>query len=54
MNTTWQRVARRIRVPLGFVFAGLFLWMAHPTWKTMLLSLLLVVPGVALRAYAAG
>ena len=54
MKTTWQRVARRIRVPLGFVFAGLFLWMAHPTWKTMLLSLLLVVPGVALRAYAAG
>ena len=28
--------------------------MAHPTWKTMLLSLLLVVPGVWLRAYAAG
>ena len=54
MRTRWQRVARRIRVPLGFVFAGVFLWMAHPTWKTMLLSLLLVVPGVWLRAYAAG
>jgi protein-S-isoprenylcysteine O-methyltransferase Ste14 len=53
-RTRWQRIARRIRVPLGFVFAGVFLWLAQPTWKTMLLSLLLVAPGVWLRAYAAG
>src|SRR5271154_4578402 len=53
-RTGWQRIARRIRVPLGFVFAGVFLWLARPTWVTMLLSLLLVVPGVWLRAYAAG
>jgi protein-S-isoprenylcysteine O-methyltransferase Ste14 len=53
-RTRWQKIARRIRVPLGFVFAGVFLWLAEPTWKTLLLSLLLVVPGVWLRAYAAG
>lgn len=53
-RTGWQKIARRIRVPLGFVFAGVFLWLAHPTWNTMLLSLLLVVPGVWLRAYASG
>jgi len=53
-RTTWQKIARRIRVPLGFVFAAVFLWVAQPTVKTMLLSLLLVVPGVWLRAYAAG
>lgn len=53
-RTTWQKIARRIRVPLGFVFAAIFLWLARPTWKTMLLSLLLVVPGLWLRAYAAG
>jgi protein-S-isoprenylcysteine O-methyltransferase Ste14 len=53
-RTRWQAIARRIRVPLGFVFAGVFLWLAQPTWKTMLLSLILVVPGVWLRAYAAG
>src|SRR5271163_2882 len=47
-------IARRIRVPLGFVFAGVFLWRAEPTGKSMLLSLLLVVPGLWLRAYAAG
>jgi protein-S-isoprenylcysteine O-methyltransferase Ste14 len=53
-RTQWQRIARRIRVPLGFIFAAVFLWMARPTWHTMLGSLLLVVPGVWLRAYAAG
>jgi protein-S-isoprenylcysteine O-methyltransferase Ste14 len=53
-RTKWQKIARRIRVPLGFAFAGVFLWLARPTWQTMLASLLLVAPGVWLRAYAAG
>ncbi|MCU1320999.1 MAG: hypothetical protein JWM43_648 [Acidobacteriaceae bacterium] len=53
-RTGWQKIARRIRVPLGFVFAGVFLWLARPSWLTMLLSLLVVVPGVWLRGYAAG
>lgn len=53
-RTQWQRIARRIRVPLGFVFAAVFLWLARPTWQTMLASLVLVVPGLWLRAYAAG
>lgn len=41
-------------MPLGFAFAVVFLWLARPTWKTMLASLVLVVPGLWLRAYAAG
>lgn len=53
-RTTWQRIARRIRVPLGFVFAAVFLWLARPTLKSLLLSLILVIPGLWLRAYAAG
>ncbi|MDE1176128.1 MAG: isoprenylcysteine carboxylmethyltransferase family protein [Edaphobacter sp.] len=53
-RTRWQRIARRIRVPLGFLFAAVFLWLARPTWQTMLLSLALVAPGVWLRGYAAG
>jgi protein-S-isoprenylcysteine O-methyltransferase Ste14 len=53
-RTRWQKIARRIRVPLGFVFAAVFLGLARPTWQTMLLSLLLVAPGVWLRGYAAG
>jgi protein-S-isoprenylcysteine O-methyltransferase Ste14 len=39
---------------MGFVFAGVFLWLARPSWRTMLASLVLVVPGLWLRGYAAG
>ena len=53
-RSSWQRIARRIRVPLGFLFAAMFLWLARPTWTLMLLSLLLVIPGLWLRGYAAG
>jgi len=53
-RTTWQRIARRIRVPLGFVFAAVFLWLARPSWHSLLWSLLLVGPGVWLRAFASG
>ena len=28
---TWSRVARRIRVPLGFIFAASIVWLARPT-----------------------
>ncbi len=50
----WERVARRARVPLGFVFAAVFLWRARPSPYSLLLSLVLVVPGLLLRAYASG
>ena len=50
----WQKIARRIRVPMGFVFATLFLWLAHPNWRTMAASLALVLPGLWLRGYASG
>jgi protein-S-isoprenylcysteine O-methyltransferase Ste14 len=50
----FQRIARRIRVPLGFAYAALFLWRAHPTPHSILWSLLAVIPGLALRAYASG
>ena len=51
---TWQRIAKRIRVPLGFVFAIVFLWLARPTITSMLVSLVLVLPGLWLRGYASG
>lgn len=53
-RTTWQLIAKRIRVPMGFLFAAFFLWFAHPAPRALLLSLILVVPGIWLRAYAAG
>jgi hypothetical protein len=53
----WQRVARRIRVPLGFAIAALYifeLWQQAPEPVAMAWSLALVVPGLWLRGYAAG
>ena len=41
-------------MPLGFVFAAVFLWVARPGWQSMVGSLLLVAPGLWLRGYAAG
>lgn len=53
-RTGWQRIARRIRVPMGFVFAAVFLWLARPEWRSLAASVALVVPGLWLRGYAAG
>ena len=53
----WKRVARRIRVPLGFLTAAVFLVEvarrpSHPT--AIAWSFALVLPGLALRAAASG
>lgn len=55
--TCWQRVARRIRVPLGFATAALYLfelWRHAPRPAAVAWSLALVLPGLWLRGYAAG
>ncbi len=51
---SWQQVARRLRVPLGFATAAVFLLFARPSLHWVLLSLYLVMPGLLLRGYAAG
>jgi protein-S-isoprenylcysteine O-methyltransferase Ste14 len=53
-RTGWQKIARRVRVPLGFAVAAVFLVFARPSWHTLGWSLLLVLPGLWLRGYAAG
>jgi protein-S-isoprenylcysteine O-methyltransferase Ste14 len=53
----WQRVARRIRVPLGFLTAALYLfelWRRAPRPEAVAWSLALVIPGLWLRGYASG
>lgn len=50
----WKRISRRIRVPLGFLFAVFYFWMARPNGASLLISLLLVIPGLLLRSYASG
>ena len=55
--TRWQRIARRIRVPLGFLTAALYIFeltRRAPRLEAVAWSLLLVVPGLWLRAYASG
>jgi hypothetical protein len=50
-------VARRIRVPLGFLTAALYcyeIWRRAPQPAAVLWSFALVIPGLWLRAYAAG
>lgn len=53
MNS-WTRIARRIRVPVGFVFAVFYLWRARPSWACLAAGSVIVASGVALRAYASG
>jgi len=50
----WAKVARRIRVPLGFAFAALYLWLAHPTRRSLLSGVVFVAMGLALRGLASG
>jgi protein-S-isoprenylcysteine O-methyltransferase Ste14 len=50
----WSRVARRIRVPLGFAFAVLYFWLARPTWRSIALGAVVFVPGLLVRALASG
>ena len=51
---SWTRIARRIRVPSGFGFAVFYLWLARPSWAGLAVGGLIVIVGVALRAYASG
>ena len=50
----WSRVARRIRVPLGFAFAAFFLWIARPSWASIAAGTAIAIPGILLRALASG
>ena len=48
-----RRLAR-LRVPLGFLFALVVLWLAQPTGRSIAWGALVAVPGEALRIWAAG
>ena len=50
----YSRIARRIRVPLGFVFAILYFWLARPTWRSIGLGAIPILPGLLIRALASG
>jgi protein-S-isoprenylcysteine O-methyltransferase Ste14 len=49
-----KRVAQRLRVPLGFVLAPLFLLFARPSGATILAGAAIAALGLAMRAWASG
>ncbi|MBI2678215.1 MAG: isoprenylcysteine carboxylmethyltransferase family protein [Candidatus Koribacter versatilis] len=54
MKLDWGRVARRIRIPLGFAFAGVYFWFARPAWRSLAIGAVVVLLGLWLRAFASG
>jgi len=51
---TWNRIARRIRVPLGFLFAAFYIWRARPAWTSVAVGAVVAACGIAIRALASG
>ena len=51
---SWQQTARRIRVPLSFAFAVVYLWLAQPSWFSIAAGSVVTLPGLWLRAVASG
>lgn len=51
---SWSRVARRIRVPLGFALAALYLFLAKPVWYSLVIGGVIAAAGLAVRALASG
>ena len=50
----WSLIAQRIRVPLGFAFAIFYVWLARPTWLSIIVGVIIAIPGLVLRALASG
>jgi protein-S-isoprenylcysteine O-methyltransferase Ste14 len=51
---SWPETARRIRVPLSFMLAVAYLWLARPTWISIAAGSAATLPGLWLRAVASG
>ena len=51
---SWQTIARRIRVPLGFLFAIAYIWLARPTVRSIVTGACIALIGLLIRALASG
>jgi protein-S-isoprenylcysteine O-methyltransferase Ste14 len=51
---SWSRVARRIRVPTGFVFTLAYFWLARPTAKSIVIGTVIAAVGLFIRTVASG
>jgi protein-S-isoprenylcysteine O-methyltransferase Ste14 len=50
----WGRIAKRIRVPVGFLFAAFFLILARPHWWSLAAGSAVALGGVWIRAISSG
>lgn len=51
---SWSKIARRIRVPLGFAFAAAYIWLARPTLISIVIGGCIASAGLCIRALASG
>jgi len=51
---SWGKVAKRIRVPLGFLLAIAYFWLARPSWLFIAIGGAVAILGVTIRASASG
>jgi hypothetical protein len=51
---SWSRIARRIRVPLGFAFAAFYLWRARPSRMSLIVGMAIAALGLGVRAVSSG
>jgi len=51
---SWSKIARRVRVPLGFVFAAAYIWLARPTILSIMIGSCVALAGLCIRALASG
>lgn len=52
--TSWSKLARTIRVPLGFAFALLYIFLAKPTPTSIAVGVVIVIAGLLVRGLASG
>ena len=50
----WRGRLQRLRVPIGFITAILFVLISRPTWSTMTIGVPLALSGALIRAWASG
>jgi protein-S-isoprenylcysteine O-methyltransferase Ste14 len=51
---SWSKIARRIRVPLGFAFAAAYIWLARPSVLSIVIGSSIAIAGLCIRALASG
>ncbi len=50
----WAQIAKRIRVPVGFAAAAVYLWLARPTAGSVILGSAFELAGLMVRGIASG